>query len=379
MTLEIIQSIYDEWAFDALKNIESKRKSWLLNRAIAYLLLLPPIYFFFVRRFFYVPFLWKILLIVAYVAIIKTTMFARVDWLRNNYLNYLNEFRTRIIETFVGIIFPQAEDINFYPTGGISQEEFLGMEVFKEAIDCTKLPINRIYFSCRKIFGREARKYLQFYSENLLTFKLNGLVHRLANVTAPVFSRGNSIYVFTGMFYDFSFPQQKDNNLTIMLPKKLATDWVTLKQEYQKQSDTWIIARVSTDSFTPSPIKKFLGFLGPQVYYNYEQMENLSMENEEIEDNFHVFSFDENSTRKLLSYRFMETIANLVLSPNRKRSNSWLVFKNQKLRLLQQKIDLGYFNREGNKSTSIQNLEDNFYRLKEDLSCLDNLGLVTTK
>ncbi len=378
MTLEIIQNIYNEWALDALENIEAKRKSWLLNRAIAYLLLLPPIYFFFAPRFFDVPFLWKILLIVAYVAIIKTTMFARADRLKNNYLNYLNEFRTRIIETFVGIIFPQAEDINFYPTAGISQEEFLGLEVFKEAIDCTKLPINRIYFSCRKIFGREARKYLQFSSENLLTFKLNGLVHRLANVTAPVFSRGNSIYVFLGMFYDFSFPQQKNQNLTIILPKNLATNWVTLKQVYDKQKHRWIIARVSTDSFTPSPIQKFGGFLGgsPQVYYNYKEMENLSMENEEIEDNFYVFSWDENNARKILSYRFMETLANVFLSPNRKSSNYWLVFKQNKFLALQQKIDLGYFNREGNSSTKIENLEDNFYRLKEDLSSLGNLGLV---
>lgn len=378
MTMEIIQNIYDEWAFDALKNIESKRKSWLLNRAIAYLLLLPPIYFFFPWRFFYIPFLWKILLIVAYIVLIRQTMFVRADRFKNNYLNYLNDFRTRIIETFVGIIFPQAEDINFYPAGGISQEEFLGMDVFPEAIDCTKLPLNRIYFSCRKIFGREARKYLQFYSENLLTFKLNGFVHRLANVTAPVFSQGSSIYVFSGMFYDFSFPLQKNNNLTIMLPKKLANDWVTLKQVYEKERHQWVIARISTDSLTPSPIKKLGGFLGgsPQVYYNYKEMENLSMENEEIEDNFYVFSWDENNARKLLSYRFMETLANLFLSPNRKSSSYWLVFKQNKFLALQQKIDLGYFNPEGKKSTNIENLEENFYRLAQDLSCLFKLDLV---
>lgn len=117
----------------------------------------------------------------------------------------------------------------------------------------------------------------------------------------------------------------------------------------------------------------------------------------ELEDNFYVFTNNENGSRKLLSYRFMELIVKatlpkandnetaqpkvvqLLLGNQQKTPNFWMEFSNitrsnnkplQKLTVLSTNRNLTFFDSTGEKSCTLDNFVQNFQELENILNSI---------
>ncbi|ACK73976.1 hypothetical protein PCC7424_5398 (plasmid) [Gloeothece citriformis PCC 7424] len=315
----------------------------------------------------------------------------RINFFVKKHNNLLFFLRKDAIECFVKIIFPNAEQIIFEPQIS-SQNQMQPMLV--------------------NLFYNEFYKYTE---KNTLSFTINKQPFQMADVE-PVYalnSKKESIELdkfidrynrkivcyFKSIVYQIEYEKENLNSdfLTVIIPKKAAPSptkkiidiedrrAITVSKDYPR------FELLSRDKRRP---ERFIqrGF------------EEYSVENMEMEDNFYVFTNNENASRKLLSYRFMEKIVKitsskkeeisqpkvvqLLLSNQETTPTFWMQFTNitrqnnkplQKLTVVTANKNLIFFDLTGEKSCNLDNFLLNFQKLENILnSIITELNVVPT-
>jgi hypothetical protein len=305
---------------------------------------------------------------------------SRIDVFVRKYNNLLFYLRKDAIEGFVKIIFPNAEQIIFEPQ--ISSK-------------------NQMQPILANMFYNKLYKYTE---KNTLSFTINKRPFYMADVE-PVYilnSQKESIEIdkfidrydrrtvsyFKAIVYQMEYEKENLNSdlLTVMIPKKAAPSPTKKIREDRKtitvSKDYPRLELLSRDKRKP---ERFIqrGF------------EEYSVENMEIEDNFYVFTNNENASRKLLSYRFMEKIVEitspkkeetsqpkvvqLLLGNQENTPNLWMQFTNitrqnnkplQKFTVVTTNKNLTFFELTGEKSCKLDNFLHNFQELEKILSSI---------
>jgi hypothetical protein len=247
-------------------------------------------------------------------------------------------------------------------------------------------------------------KLYKYTEKNTLSFTINKRPFYMADVE-PVYilnSQKESIEIdkfvdrydrrivcyFKGVVYQMEYEKENLNSdfLTVMIPKKAAPSPIKKIREDRKtmtvSKDYPRLELLSRDKRSP---ERFMqrGF------------EEYSVENMEIEDNFYVFTNNENASRKLLSYRFMEKIVEMI-SPKKEEisqpklvklllgnqentPNFWMQFINitrqnnkpfQKFTVITTNKNLTFFELTGEKSCKLDNFLHNFQELENILSSI---------
>ncbi|MFM2060635.1 MAG: hypothetical protein RLZZ507_305 [Cyanobacteriota bacterium] len=314
---------------------------------------------------------------------------SRINFFVKKHNNLLFYLRKDAIEGFVKIIFPNAEQIIFEPQ--ISSK-------------------NQMQPILANLFYNKLYKYTE---KNTLSFTINKRPFYIADVE-PVYilnSQKESIEIdkfmdrynrqtvcyFKGIAYQMEYEKENLNSnfLTLMIPKKAAPSPTKKIREDRKtitvSKDYPRLELLSRDKRRP---ERF-------IQRGYEE---YSVENIEMEDNFYVFTNNENASRKLLSYRFMEKIAEitspkkeeisrpkvvqLLLGNQENTPNFWMQFINmtrgnnkplQKLTVVTTNNNLTFFELTGEKSCQLDNFLHNFQKLENRLnSIITALNVVPT-
>ena len=304
-----------------------------------------------------------------------------------NYYSVLLEFRSEAVTSFTKIIQPEAKNIQFIA-----------------ALD--------FRFSNSDNFGvKESglfyNNFERYGESNVLTFSIDGLTYQVGEVElifaiessfeAIEFDRfvemGNKnsklFGIFQGNFYKLPFLKAKRSS-TYLIPKNatqtpLITTQKTVKGWDGKFRDKtvqvsqqypWLELSGRASQKSPDRFKRL-------------EFEKYNMENDMLEDNFHTFGKEENATRKLLDYSFMERIVELFPNPNESRSknkflpffqpkdtdDSWFAIQREKLLIARQQQNLRFFTQIGEQSADFDNVLANFSKLQSILQVIEQLDL----
>ncbi|MBD2504092.1 DUF3137 domain-containing protein [Anabaena azotica] len=315
----------------------------------------------------------------------------RINFFVNKHTTLLFYLRKDAIEKFVKIIFPNAEQIIFDPQ--VSSK-------------------SQIQGALSNLFYNKLKKYTD---KNILSFTMNKRRFQMADVE-PIYvmsSRkepieldtfvdrynGEFVCYFKGIVYQMEYEKENLNTdfLTLIIPKNAApSPTKPIKEErhiIQVSKDYPQLKLVSRDKRRPDRFIK----------RGYEE---YSVENMDMEDNFYVFTNNENESRKLLSYRFMELIVKatlpkcndnetakskvveFLLGNQHNKPNFWMEFNNitrrnnkplQKLTVVCRNRDLTFFDLTGEKSCTLDNFQQNFQELETILhSIITTLNLEQT-
>jgi len=310
------------------------------------------------------------------------------------YSSALLEFQAEALTSFAQIVYPNALDVQFIPKWDfkISNKDSLGM-------------------TNSQLFYGQCDRYAEC---NQLTFSIDGLTYKVGDVEMIFFidpshhstefdkftyfnkERSPSFGVFRGIFY--SLPLLKAQRSSIyLIPKR--TNTIPLKKR-QKLVKSWggeprvVTVQVSRDypwlEFDSRADRR-----RPDRFLR-EGLEEYSMESDAIEDRFYTFGKEENATRKLLSYRFMERIVEVVAPQQNENSSAskgglfsvfqkngdnsgcdlWFAMQPKQLSIARQRHDLMFFTETGDRSAEFENVLDNFRKLQYLLQPIEQLDLV---
>jgi hypothetical protein len=310
-----------------------------------------------------------------------------IDWAKNRinfflrkYNNILFYLRKDAIEGFVKIVFPDAEQVIFEPQ--ISSKNLM-----------QPILANLFYNKCYK-----------YTEKNTLSFTINQRHFYMADVE-PVYMLNlqkesieldkfidrydrRIVCYLKGIVYQMEYEKENLNSdfLTMMIPKQAAP---SPTKKIRQDSKTITVSKDYPRLELLSRDKR-----KPERFIN-RGFEEYSVENMEMEDNFYVFTNNENASRKLLSYRFMEKIVELT-SPkkgeisqpklvkfflgNQEHTPSfWMQFMNitrknnkplQKFTVITTNKNLTFFDLTGKKSCQLDNFLQNFQELENILSSI---------
>lgn len=322
----------------------------------------------------------------------------------NSLLFYL---RKDAVENFVKIIFPNAEYIAFDPQIS-SKNQMKGV-------------LGKLFYD----------KFHQYVEKNTLSFTINNRPFYLADVE-PVYILGSQeesveldkfvdmhsgkpmCYV-KGILYHMEYEKDNLNSdfSTVIVPRK-ATPSPTKEIRGSRDSEIITVSkdypslRLIPRGKRRSRKRRLEGAIKQEDDFYPERFvrrghEEYSVENMTMEDEFYVFTNDENASRKLLSYRLMEKIVKitlpqdadgsqpkiiqLLLSNQKSAPNFWIQFVNitrvsnkplQKLTVLTTNKNLNFFELTGEKSCKLNNFIENFQELNDALnSIIVELSVVT--
>lgn len=297
----------------------------------------------------------------------------RVKSFVNKYTSLLFYLQKDAIEAFIKIIFPSATNIAFEP-------QISSSNALKPVVS--------------SLFSNNLEQYNQ---KNTLSFNINTQLFQLADVE-PIFAINSSqerteldkfrhgrdtVCFCKGIVYYIDYPHNHFNTQcsTIMIPKNVPHS-PTKKVKNRNRT-----AIVSQDYPWLTLVNRQRGCPDRFIQRGFEE---YSPENMEMEDEFYVFTNNETASRKFLSYRMMETIVTatldkykdvsqpkmmqFLLGSQREIPKFWIEFSNnnyqKKLTVLSTNRDLGFFSQVGQKSLTLENFQENFFKLNELLKSI---------
>ena len=319
---------------------------------------------------------------------------SEVESLFQLYSSPLLEFRAEALTSFAQIVYPNALDVQFIPQWDfkISNKDSLGM-------------------TSSQLFYRQWERYAEC---NQLTFSIDGLTYKVGDVEMIFFidpshdstefdnfayfntERSPSFGVFRGIFYSLPFLKAQRSSI-YLIPKRANTIPLTKRKKLVK---SWrgkpkiVTVQVSRDypwlEFDSRADKR-----RPDRFIR-QGLEEYSMESDAIEDRFYTFGKDENATRKLLSYRFMECIVEVVAPQQNENSSAskgglfsvfqkdgenlgcdlWFAWEPKQLSIARQRHDLMFFTQTGDRSAEFENILDNFRKLQYLLQPIEQLDVL---
>ncbi|WP_414575859.1 hypothetical protein [Anabaena sp. CCY 9402-a] len=301
----------------------------------------------------------------------------------NKHKTLLFYLRKEAVESFVKIIFPNAEQIMFDPQASSS---------------------NTLQPTLSNLFSSNFYQYTQ---NNTLSFTINKKTFYIADVE-PIFITSSAkesveldkfidgrtrenIYFCKGILYHIDYLNRNitGNHSTIITPKKLPN---SPTKTVGFGNDRTTVSRDYPQLILVNRLK------GRPDRFIQRGFEEYSPENMEMEDEFYVFTNNETASRKSLSYRMMETIVKLIsdkpqdvsqpkliqflLGNQREIPKFWMEFssvnynksnQSQKLTVFNTNKNLIFFNQVAEKSVTLNNFQENFQKLEEILSSIINV------
>lgn len=307
---------------------------------------------------------------------------SRINFFVNKHSTLLFYLRKDAIENFVRIIFTNAEQIIFDPQ--VSSKEDM------------RRALSNLFFN-------KPKKYTE---KNKLSFIINQRTFQIVDVEAVYLINSHkesieldkftdrytreAVCLFKGIVYQMEYEKENLNSdfSTLIIPKKAASSPTkTIREDRQRIT-------VSKDFPRYKLLSRDRGIPDRFIKRGHEE---YSVENLELEDSFYVFTNNENGSRKLLSYRFMELIVKatlptakddeiaqpkvmqLLLGNQQKSPNFWMEFSNitrgnhkplQKLTVLSTNRNLTFFDSTGEKSCTLDNFIQNFQELENILNSI---------
>ena len=308
---------------------------------------------------------------------------ARIDFFEMKHYNLLFNLRKNAIEQFIKIIFPNAQQISFNPT----RYKNLTM----------KSVMSRIFYD----------SFYNYEEKNLLTFSVENKQIIITEVKSAwtISSNKEAIEIdkfiskssqqviceFHGIVYQGEFHKANinDNLVIFLIPKKAAPSSMILS-----------LNKLPFLPTIPPQLNPYLSFLGHPMFTSFSQnynkfklykrdrrspirflergFEEYSVENVDMEDYFYAFTNNEQDSRKLLSYKFMEKIVKVsstIGTIHQGNSNTlWMQFENikrhnskplQLLTVLNAQKNLTFFELTGAKSCELNNFKKNFQALED--------------
>ncbi|NER39774.1 MAG: DUF3137 domain-containing protein [Oscillatoria sp. SIO1A7] len=316
----------------------------------------------------------------------------RIRSLLRNYGSALLDFRGEALTSFAQVMYPNATDVKFVPAWEFesSGKDFLGVAG------------SELLYSGWERYGER----------NKLLFTINNLTYIVGEVEviffidpsyqATEFDRfvyfnnndSPSLGVFRGNFYSVPFLKAKQHK-TYLVPKNAASMPLTKRKKIVrgwKGRPSYVTVQVSQDY----PWLEHVAGASGQSPDRFKQrgLEEYSMESDALEDRFYTFGSDENATRKLLSYRFMERIVRVVApqegeqKPESKGGmfsffkqkdlwtcDLWLAVQGERLSIARQRHDLMFFTQTGERSAEFENILENFGKLQAILQPIEDLDV----
>jgi len=317
---------------------------------------------------------------------------SRINSLFRIYGSALLNFRSEALTSFTQIIYPNAKEVKL-----INAWEFES-----SSKDSLGVVGSELFYSELERYGER----------NKLTFSINGLTYDVGEVEVifvinsrneatefdrfVYFDKKNSpiFGIFRGTFYSLPFLKAKQAS-TYLIPKKGTPIPLTNREKIVTNGagkPRYVTVQVSEDY----PWLEHFGQANAKSPDRFKRrgFEEYSMESDALEDRFYTFGNDENATRKLLSYRFMERIVEVVTPKQNEGSseskggifsffkkkdtwgcNLWLVMQGQRLSIARQRHDLMFFTQTGEQSAEFENVLENFGKLQSILQTIDELDV----